>query len=150
MDRAKAFGEADKDENIIYTIASGANFGVAYSFAICILMEMQWIHSHAIHAGEYFHGPFDILDKNMPVIQLLGLDETRPLEERVQTFNQQYGEKLITLDAKEFDQSEIADDLRSYIAPLVLNYVLRQFANELADARNHPLSTRRYMWKVAY
>ncbi|WDV92931.1 SIS domain-containing protein [Brevibacillus parabrevis] len=150
MDRAKAFGEANKDENIIYTIASGANFGVAYSFAICILMEMQWIHSHAIHAGEYFHGPFEILDKNVPIIQLLGLDETRPLEERVQTFNQQYGEKLITLDAKEFDLSEIADDLRGYIAPLVLNYVLRQFANELADARNHPLSTRRYMWKVAY
>ncbi|MDF2679163.1 MAG: fructosamine deglycase [Brevibacillus sp.] len=149
-DKAKEFASTYKDEKIIYTMASGANFGVAYSFAICILMEMQWIHSHAIHAGEYFHGPFEILDKNVPVIQLLGLDETRPLEERSLRFSQEYGEKLIVLDAKEFDLTGITDDVKGYIAPLVLNYVLRQFANELADARNHPLSTRRYMWKVPY
>lgn len=149
-ERAKAFAAAHKDEKLIYTMASGANFGVAYSFAICILMEMQWIHSHAIHAGEYFHGPFEILDKNVPIILLLGLDETRPLEERALQFSKQYGEKLTVLDATEFDLSGVDEDLRGYIAPLVLNTVLRQFANELAEARNHPLSTRRYMWKVPY
>lgn len=149
-DKAKAFAATNKDEKIIYTMASGANFGVAYSFAICILMEMQWIHSHAIHAGEYFHGPFEILDKNVPFIHLLGLDETRPLEERALHFGQEYGEKLTVLDAKEVDLSGIDEEVKGYIAPLVLNYVLRQFANELADTRNHPLSTRRYMWKVPY
>ncbi|MDR7316416.1 SIS domain-containing protein [Brevibacillus nitrificans] len=149
-DQAKAFAASNKDEKVIYTMASGANYGVAYSFAICILMEMQWIHSHAIHAGEYFHGPFEILDKTVPIIQLLGLDETRPLEERALRFSRQYGEKLIVIDAKEFDLSGIDEDLKGYISPLVLNYVLRLFANELADARNHPLSTRRYMWKVPY
>lgn len=149
-ERAKAFAAAHKDEKLIYTMASGANFGVAYSFAICILMEMQWIHSHAIHAGEYFHGPFEILDKNVPIILLLGLDETRPLEERALQFSKQYGEKLTVLDATEFDLSGVDEGLRGYIAPLVLNTVLRQFANELAEARNHPLSTRRYMWKVPY
>ncbi|MCY7931444.1 SIS domain-containing protein, partial [Bacillus inaquosorum] len=45
-----------------------------------------WIHSHAIHAGEYFHGPFEIIDESVPFIILLGLDETRPLEERALTF----------------------------------------------------------------
>ena len=148
--KAKEFAESYKDEKVIYTMGSGANYGIAYWFAICLLMEMQWIHSHAIHAGEYFHGPFEILDKDVPVIQLLGLDETRPLEERSLAFTQKYGERLIVLDAKEFDLTGVAESVNGYIAPLVLQAVLRQYAEELAQARNHPLSTRRYMWKVPY
>ncbi|OIK15686.1 fructosamine deglycase [Bacillus sp. MUM 116] len=148
--QAKEFAEAYKDEKIIYTMGSGANYGIAYWFAICILMEMQWIHSHAIHAGEYFHGPFEILDKEVPIIQLVGVDETRPLEERSLEFTERYGEKVIVLDAKEFDLTGTADSVKGYIAPLVLQTVLRQYAGELAEVRNHPLTTRRYMWKVPY
>ncbi|WP_209123619.1 SIS domain-containing protein [Alkalihalobacillus sp. BA299] len=149
-EEALKFGEDYKDEKVIYTIGSGANYGVAYAFSICILMEMQWIHSHAIHAGEYFHGPFEILDESVPFIHLLGLDETRPLEERALEFAKRYGKKLIVLDAKEYDFDGIDEEVKGYIAPLVLNYVLRVYANAIADARNHPLSTRRYMWKVDY
>ncbi|QIZ10703.1 SIS domain-containing protein [Priestia megaterium] len=147
---AKEFARSYKDEKVIYTMASGANYGIAYWFAICLLMEMQWIHSHALHAGEYFHGPFEVLDKDVPVIQLLGLDETRPLEERSLEFTRHYGERLVVLDAKEFDLKGVAESVKGYIAPLVLQTVLRQYAEELAEARNHPLTTRRYMWKVPY
>ncbi|MFC7393966.1 SIS domain-containing protein [Scopulibacillus cellulosilyticus] len=149
-DKAEQFGHDYKDEKIIYTMGSGANYGIAYSFAICILMEMQWIHSHAIHAGEYFHGPFEILDKDVPFIILLGLDETRPLEERALKFSKRFGEKLVVLDAKDFDLKEIDESMKKYIAPLVLNHVLRLYAEKLADERNHPLSERRYMWKLEY
>ncbi|MED1949892.1 SIS domain-containing protein [Brevibacillus centrosporus] len=147
---AQTFGRTYRDAKNIYTMGSGANYGVAYWFAICILMEMQWIHSHAIHAGEYFHGPFEILDKEVPIIQLVGLDETRPLEERSLGFSRQYGDNIITLDAKDFDLSEVDDQVKGYMAPLILHRVLRVYAEELANARNHPLSTRRYMWKVVY
>ncbi|MDQ6598356.1 SIS domain-containing protein [Bacillus salipaludis] len=148
--QAKEFAESYKDEKIIYTMGSGANYGIAYWFAICLLMEMQWIHSHAIHAGEYFHGPFEILDKDVPIIQLVGLDETRPLEERSLEFTQRYGERVIVIDAKNFDLTGVTESVKGYIAPLVLQTVLRQYAGELAEVRNHPLSTRRYMWKVPY
>ncbi|MCP8970029.1 SIS domain-containing protein [Ectobacillus ponti] len=147
---AKAFAEAYQDDKVIYTMGSGANYGIAYWFSICLLMEMQWIHSHALHAGEYFHGPFEILDEQVPVIQLVGLDETRPLEERSLEFTQRYGKRIIVIDAKEFDLEGVAPSLRGYLAPLVMQAVLRQYAEELATARNHPLTTRRYMWKVAY
>lgn len=150
LPKAKELAKSYQDEKVIYTMASGANYGIAYWFAICLLMEMQWIHSHAIHAGEYFHGPFEVVDKDVPFIVLLGLDETRPLEERSLEFTQKYSEKVVVLDAKEFDLKGIADSVKGYIAPLVLQAVLRQFAEELAEVRNHPLSTRRYMWKVAY
>ncbi|MEH7384515.1 SIS domain-containing protein [Bacillus sp. JJ1521] len=150
LEKAKKFAETYKDASIIYTMGSGANYGIAYWFSICILMEMQWIHSHAIHAGEYFHGPFEILDKDVPVIQLVGLDETRPIEERSLEFTERYCESLVVLDGKDFDLSNVAESVKGYIAPLVLQTVLRKYAEELADARNHPLSTRRYMWKVPY
>jgi len=149
-DQARAYARENKDEKWIYTMASGANYGVAYSFAICMLMEMQWIHSHAIHAGEFFHGPFEIVDESVPFILLLGLDETRPLEERALAFLKTYGKKLLALDAKTLDLTGIDPDLRGYIAPIVLNFILRLFAAELAEARNHPLTTRRYMFKVPY
>ncbi|MEH7303782.1 SIS domain-containing protein, partial [Neobacillus drentensis] len=53
-------------------------------------------------------------------------------------------------DAKDFDFTGVAEEVQGYIAPLVLNYVLRKYADQLAEARNHPLSKRRYMWKVEY
>ncbi|MFS0774700.1 SIS domain-containing protein [Neobacillus sp. 3P2-tot-E-2] len=149
-DQAFQFGQDYKDEKVIYTMASGANYGIAYSYAICILMEMQWIHSNAVHAGEYFHGPFEIIDKDVPFIILLGLDETRPLDERALDFSKKYGEKLVVLDAKDLDLTGVDEELKGYIAPLVLNNVLRRYAEQLAEARNHPLSKRRYMWKVEY
>ncbi|PLS07956.1 SIS domain-containing protein [Neobacillus cucumis] len=149
-ERATQFGQQYKDEKVIYTMASGANYGIAYSYTTCILLEMQWIHSNAIHSGEYFHGPFEIIDKEVPFIILLGIDETRPLDERALDFSKKYGEKLVVLDAKELDLEGIDEELKGYIAPLVLNYVLRRYAEQLAEARNHPLSKRRYMWKVEY
>lgn len=147
---AAAYAQDYKDEKVIYTMASGANFGVAYSFAICILMEMQWINSHAINAGEFFHGPFEILDKNVPFVLLMGLDATRPMEERALTFLQEHGRKLLVLDAKDFNYTGIDEEMKGYIAPLLLNFTLRVYAVELAEARNHPLQERRYMFKVPY
>ncbi|GIO84817.1 fructosamine deglycase FrlB [Paenibacillus faecis] len=150
LESAKAYAQAFKNESVIYTMASGVNYGIAYSFAICILMEMQWKHSHAIHAGEFFHGPFEILDKDVPFILLKGLDETRPMEERAHKFLKEHGEKLLILDAKEFDMSGIDEELKGYLAPLLLNFVLRVYAVELAAATGHALETRRYMFKVPY
>ncbi|MFK3675297.1 hypothetical protein ACI0FQ_14625, partial [Bacillus velezensis] len=83
-------------------------------------------------------------------IILLGLDETRPLEERALSFSKRYGKKLTVLDAAAYDFSGIDDSVKGYLAPLVLNRVLRSYADALAEARNHPLSQRRYMWKVEY
>lgn len=147
---AKAFAEAYKDEKVIYTMASGSNFGAAYALSICYFLEMQWIHSAAIHAGEYFHGPFEILDKDVPFFIILGLDETRPLEERALEFSRRYGERLVVLDAKEFDLSGIDEGIKGYIAAILISRLTRLYAKELAAARNHPLTTRRYMWKVEY
>lgn len=60
---AKEFADAYKDSPVIYVMSSGATQKVAYSFSICLLMEMQWINSGSFHDGEFFHGPFRIVEK---------------------------------------------------------------------------------------
>ena len=78
-------------KNAIYTMASGACYGAAYSFAICVLMEMLWIHSQAVHADEFFHGPFEIVDREAAFVQLIGLGETRRLDLRARSFLDRFG-----------------------------------------------------------
>src|SRR5699024_1171936 len=148
--KGKEFARTHKDEKIIYSIASGVNYGVHYGFSICSMMEQQWIHSNSIHAGEFFHGPFEILDKDVPFVIILGLDETRPIEERALDFSIKYGKKLTVVDAKDFNLDGIDESVKGYIAPLVLNHIVRYFSEELSIVKDHHLSTRRYMGVVDY
>ena len=60
-----------QNEKVIYVMSSGATHEVAYSTSICLMMEMQWIHSGTFHSGEFFHGPFEITDKDVPFILLM-------------------------------------------------------------------------------
>jgi fructoselysine 6-phosphate deglycase len=144
------FAEAHKREAVIYTMASGANYGVAYSFAICLLQEMLWTHSAAIHAGEYFHGPFEITDFDVPFIQLLGVGPSRPMDERALTFVQKYSKRVTVLDAKDLGVASLPGTVSEYLAPLAFSPVLRAYADKLAEAKGHPLTVRRYMWKMEY
>ena len=146
----KEWGKQYKREEIIYTMGSGANYGEAYSFAICLLMEMQWIHSSAIHSGEYFHGPFEVTDFDVPFIIIKGLGATRPLDERAYDFCRKYSEKIMVVDAAEFDMSGIDEEVKEYFAPLLAGAVLRSLADEFAYQRGHDLSVRRYMWRMEY
>ena len=135
-------------EPVIYTVASGASFGAAYSFAICVLMEMQWIDSHPIHANEFFHGPFEVVDGDRAFILLKGLDSTRPLEERAERFLRRFSseEKVLVLDAGMLNLDGIAPEFRGNLAPLIFFDTLWHFAYMIADLRNHPmLEARRYM-----
>jgi len=149
-EKTSEFASKYKDEDIIYSMASGSNFGVAYTFAICILMEAQWINSHAIHAGEFFHGPFEIVDEKTPFVLLIGADETRYMEERALRFLNKYAEKLLVLDSNEYDLSKIDKSVHSEVVSVIHLYVLRLLSRKFAEERNHPLETRRYMHKVEY
>jgi len=144
------FAETHKRDSVIYTMASGASYGTAYAYAICILQEMQWIHSACIHAGEYFHGPFEVTDFDLPIIQLVGAGASRAIDERAQKFAQKYTKRLTVLDAKDLGADKLPDSVAEYLIPLIFSTLLRAYADKLADARGHPLSVRRYMWKMEY
>ena len=148
--KAKAFAQEYKDDKLFYTMGSGSSFGAAYQFAICILMEMQWINASAIHSGEYFHGPFEITDGNLPFIVLMSEGRTRPLDQRALDFLKRFAQRITVLDAKELGINTIDDKVSEFFNPLVFVSCLRVYGQALSEIREHPLKTRRYMWKVEY
>ncbi len=150
IDRAFEWGKENKREKIIYTMGSGVYYHQAYSFTSCLLMEMLWIHSNAIHSGEYFHGPFEITDYDVPFLIIKGEDANRPLDERAITFAKKFSNNVEVVDVAELDFTGVDEDLVEYFGPAIVGAVLRQYADGLAEHTGHPLSVRRYMWKMEY
>ncbi len=150
--RFAQFAERFRDKPVIYTVASGANYGAAYSFAICVFMEMLWINSQAIHADEFFHGPFEVVDSEASFVCMIGLDETRRLEERARDFLYRFGDKnqVLVVDARELDLAGIDEAFRGYLVPLIFFDALWKFAYRLAEQRGKiMLEDRRYMKKIS-
>ena len=140
-------------KSVIYTVAGGPCYGAAYSFAICVLMEMQWIDSQAIHVNEFFHGPFEVVDEDKAFILMLGVDETRPLALRARAFLERFGsrENVLQLDAGDLDLAGLDERFSGSLVPLIFFDTLWRFAYRLADLRGQPmLAGRRYMKKISY
>src|SRR5438552_62060 len=108
-DRFEAFAPRFKDSSAVYTLASGPCYGAAYSYSTCVLMEMQWYASQAIHANEFFHGPFEVVDKDSAFIVLIGSDETRRLAERARDFLLRFGspDNILVLDSDDLNLSAL-------------------------------------------
>jgi len=151
LPRAQAFGKAYKDTNMLYVMSSGATAMVAYSFSMFLMMEMQWIPSSSFNCGEFFHGPFELVEKDAPFLLLMNDGPTRPMDARALTFLQRFDAKTTVVDAKDFGLSSVIKScVAEYFNPILLSGVLRMYAEQLANERNHPLTVRRYMWKLEY
>ena len=148
--QAKAWAKRNKREKTIYTIGSGINYGEVYSTAMCWFMEMQWINSGCIHSGEYFHGPFEVTDYDVPFMLVKSIGHTRHLDERVENFAKKFTEDLLVLDQKDLDLSTVADEAKPYVAAILTGVVIRHFVEAIAFERGHSLDVRRYMWQMQY
>lgn len=148
--RSAAFADRYAQESLFYILSSGASYGHAYGFAICSLMEMQWLNAASIHSGEYFHGPFEVTDATTPWILMINEGRTRALDERARSFLQQYGEKVEIVDARELGLGVVPASVVEYFNPVLFYSVMCEYRAALAQVRQHPLETRRYMGQVAY
>ena len=115
------------------------------------MMEMQWVNSGSFHSGEFFHGPFEIVDKNVPFILLMNDGKTRPVDARALTFLHRFDALTTVVDAKDYGLGNAVDSsVITYFNPLMHTAVFRVYAEELSYVRQHPLTVRRYMWKLEY
>lgn len=148
---ARAFAEAYKDAPIIYVTSSGATQEVAWSFSSCLMMEMQWIAASTFNDGDFFHGPFEMVDKDVPYLLFMNEGRTRVMDARAMEFMQRFDTKLTVVDSKDFGLSGIVGkELVDYFDPIMISPVIRIYAEQLAELRCHPLTKRRYMWKLKY
>lgn len=147
---AQAWAEKEKDEPVFYVLASGSNYGVAYSMCCCHFMEMQWKHAVCLHTGEYFHGPFETTDKKLPMVLIMGEGRTRALDERCLKFLKTYAENFIVIDFKELNKGRIDPDVVEFFNPVVLIPIERYYVFQMSLVTGHSMDERRYMYKVEY
>lgn len=112
---------------------------------------MQWVNSGFCNDGEFFHGPFEIVDKDVPYLLLMNDGRTRAMDSRALDFLNRFDAKTTVIDAKDFGLSNyVPASVAEYFSPMLITGVVRVYFEQLAIARNHPLSQRRYMWKLEY
>ena len=138
-------------EPVAYVLGSGPLEGAAQTLAMCYLQEMQNLHATALSAGEFLHGPFEVITEDVAVILLKGDDVVRPMAERAERFLRQYTRKLWVLDARELSLESVDPDARPLVADLVLgSTTLNRIAEHFASWTGRPLADRHYMWKIDY
>ncbi|MED3561892.1 hypothetical protein [Bacillus xiapuensis] len=131
-------------------VGAGNLWGNTYSYAMCILEEMQWIKSKSIQAAEFFHGTIELVEEDASVILFKGEDETRPLVERVERFAEKINKKLYIIDTKDYPLEGISEEFRKHFA-VNLNWTLTvRISVYLERERKHPLDLRRYYRKMEY
>lgn len=148
---AQKFAQEYKDAPIIYVTSSGATQEMAWSFSACLMMEMQWIPSSSFNDGDFFHGPFELVEEGAHYLLLMNDGSTRPMDARAMTFIQRFGATLTVCDAKDYGLAgAVAKEVIDYFNPIIISPIARVYAEQLAIVRNHSLSKRRYMWKLEY
>jgi fructoselysine-6-phosphate deglycase len=148
--KAEEFAIKHKDTEYHMMVGSGNLWGNTYSYAMCILEEMQWIHAKSIHAAEFFHGTLELVVEDTSVILLKGEDETRPLMDRVERFAEKITKELTVIDTKDFELEGISEEFRKHFAVSINWAVLSRISVYLERERNHPLDLRRYYRKMEY
>jgi fructoselysine-6-phosphate deglycase len=147
---AEEFAIKHKDTDYHMMVGSGNLWGNTYSYAMCILEEMQWIHARSIHAAEFFHGTLELVVEDTSVILLKGEDETRPLMDRVERFAEKITKQLTVIDTKDFEMEGISEEFRKHFAVSINWSVLSRISVYLERERNHPLTLRRYYRQMEY
>ncbi len=137
-------------DDFFMVLGSGPCYAAAYVTGVCVMMEMQWMHTFTGEAAEFFHGPFEVVLPDVPVMVYVGEDESRPIAERVIRFCKKFTERVLVYDSKDFEMKGVDKDVRPIFAPFVLEAATGRFMEHLSVWHNHPLSTRRYMWKFEY
>ncbi len=134
----------------MFIVGAGPMFHSAYILAFNSFMEMQWIHVTPIHAAEFFHGPFELVDDSFPVINLIDETDHRKEAERVERFGENYFEGFINFDSKDYELKGIDTEIRPYVSVIVLDAATRNLMDYFSEATGHDKSIRRYMGKVEY
>jgi fructoselysine 6-phosphate deglycase len=137
-------------EPVIYVLGSGPSEDVARCLAMCYLQEMQWLHAAAFNAGEFFHGAFEVVTGQTAVIVLTGEDQTRPATERAVRFVQEHTRNAHIIDTRSLALPGVPAGARAEISPIVLGSLAFRLAQHFEAVTGHPLTDRRYMFKVSY
>lgn len=142
--------EHHKDEYQIW-VGGGLSWGDVYLFAMCVLEEMQWMRTKSVTSAEFFHGTLEIVEEDVPVFLVKGEDETRPLDDRVEKFLNDYTEKGVVIDTQDYSLEGIDEKFRKYLVPMIIETILTErLAVQFEHRTGHDLNFRRYYRQFDY
>lgn len=149
---AEVWANKMKNEKCISVLASGPAYGAGHIFSTCNILEMLQIGSPTFNSCDFFHGPFEITDRNQAFFLLIADGRTRKADERALAFLNKYaGDKVYILDAKELGLNNLKDSVSEYFNHLLFAPILNNvYMKALSKATGVDYTTRRYMWKVEY
>lgn len=145
-----AIAAALRDAPVIYIIGAGPNRGTAYCLAMCYLQEMQWMDAASFDAAEFLHGAMEVVTEDTAVIQFLGEEATRPIDERAKAFLQTYTRNAHYVDSRDLALPGVDAAMRPFASHFALDAVMSRLAQHFEAATGHDLQNRRYMFKVDY
>ena len=90
-------------------------------------------------------------DENAHYVLMMNDGPTRPMDVRALTFVQRMHAKYTLIDAKDYGlSSNVPASVVEYFNPLMIGGLTRLLGEEISILREHPLTMRRYMWKLEY
>jgi len=70
------------------------------------------------------------------------------MDQRARDFAGKFGNKVLGIDAGEFEFDSIDESVQECLTPVVFLPLRRSCAVTLSEARGHPWTVCRYMWKM--
>jgi fructoselysine-6-phosphate deglycase len=147
---AQQFAREYGDEPFLYFIGAGNTYGGVYSYAMCVLEEMQWIKTKSINGPEFFHGTLEIIDRDVPVVLYKGEDYSRPIMERAENFVNRISRRVFVIDTADYALEGISGENRGLLSPFVVQTLNERISKHLEFERRHPLDIRRYYRRLKY
>jgi fructoselysine 6-phosphate deglycase len=121
--RAADLAHRFSDSGLLYVVAAGPLYGLAYKFALTVFMENIRIHGSVIESADFRHGPVEMLGRQQAdMVFLLGTDETRTMTQRViDLVHQRENVRTIIYDMADYP------DVHPLLAPFLLLIPLQWF-----------------------
>lgn len=147
---AQEFAQQHHDDDIHYFVGAGNQWGATYSYAMCYWEEQHWIRTRAIEAAEFFHGMFEVVDRDTPVTVYVGEDSQRSLSERVAKFLPEICGNYTIIDTKDYDLPGFSEKFRGTLSPFIFHAINNRIDVNIEHINRHPMDIRRYYRALDY
>ncbi len=138
------------NDGIHYFVGAGNQYGATYSYAMCYWEEQHWIRTKSIHSAEFFHGMFEIIDRDTAVTVYVGEDSQRALSERVAKFLPRICANYNIIDTKDYELKGISEKFRGHLSHHVMRAINARIDVHLEELNCHPMEIRRYYRQLDY
>ncbi|GAB6108645.1 SIS domain-containing protein [Fusibacter bizertensis] len=138
------------NDSIHYFVGAGNQYGATYSYAMCYWEEQHWIRTKSIHSAEFFHGMFEIVDRDTAVTVFIGEDSQRSLSVRVANFLPKICGNYNIIDTKDYELKGISEKFRGHLSHLLMRVITSRIDVHLEKLNCHPMEIRRYYRQLDY